>query len=60
MSLRSSPYNATNVSPKKAIVAMWYISDVGLMLTYSHGLMNDLIIHFPNGSHNLEPNYGES
>ena len=47
----------TNMGAEHVPVMMWFLTDVGLVITDVFGMMNDTPnIYYRNGSHNLEPN----
>lgn len=49
-------WSATNRGAMQCPVLAWMITDVGLGLMDTTGMMNGTInIYYPNGSHNLEP-----
>jgi hypothetical protein len=60
--IASGFHAATNHGAMNCPVLAYVLTDVGLGLGDFYSFMRgqDINIYFPNGSHNLEPNYGES
>lgn len=50
-------FDVTNFGPEKTTAVQWIITDVGLFLFDINSMLNGgrPAVHFPNGSHNLEP-----